>query len=131
MISDQSSLNRNSNRSDNKVFNSKVNQIEEYYIDIVTECLDDHRKCIGDYTNHQLKISFVCHCKCHKKKISINKILERLNSNNICLECGNNHSYNEYHNNKRKTSFDIFQEIIDNHTKEQAMKNRSIMEVIV
>src|SRR5688500_4105717 len=100
MISDQSILIRNSSTSDIKVFDSTENHISEYYIDTVTECLDDHRKCIGEYTNHQLKISFVCHCKCHKKKITADEILERLN-NNICLECGNDRSYNEYQINKR------------------------------
>ena len=132
MISDQSYLIRNSSRSNIKVFNSKENHISKYYIDIVTECLDDHQKCIGEYTNHQLEISLICHCKCRKKKITVKEILERLNSNdNICLECRNNHSYKGYENNKRKTSFDIFQEIIDNHEKNQAIKNRSIIEVIV
>jgi len=123
---------RNSSRSNIKVFDSKENHNSEYYIDIVTECLDDHQKCIGEYTNHQLEISFICHCKCRKKKIIVEEILERLNNkyNNICLECGNDHSYNEYITTK-KTSFDIFQEIIDNYTNKQAMKNRSIMEVIV
>lgn len=113
MTSNQSSLSKNSGISDIKVFDSKENHISKYYIDVVTERLDDHRKCIGEYTNHQLKISFVCHCKCHKKKISIDEILEILNTNNnICLECGNDHSYKIYHNNKRKTSFDLFQEIM-------------------
>ena len=132
MISDQSSLIKNSSTSNIKVFDLKGNHISGYYIDIVTECLDDHRKCIGEYTNHQLKISLVCHCKCRKKKITIEEILQRLNNkyNNICLECGNDHSYKIYHNNKRKTSFDIFQEIIDNYAKNQSMKNRSIIEVI-
>ena len=131
MISDQSSLIRNSCTSNIKVFDSKENHISEYYIDVVTECLDDRIKCVGQYTNHQVKISFVCQCKCHKKKISIDEILDRLNSNNnICLECGNDHSYNEYQNNKKKNSFDIFQEIIDNYTNNQAIKNKSKIEVI-
>ena len=34
-------------------------------------------------------------------------------------------------NNNRKTSFDLFQEIIDNYEKKQSMKNKSILEVIV
>ena len=132
MKSNQSSLIINSSISDINVFNSRESHISEYYIDVVTECLDNHEECIGEYTNHQLKISFICLCKCHKKKISIDEILERLNTNNsnICLECGNDHSYKEYENNKRKTSFDIFQEIIDNHEKNQAIKNRNIIEVI-
>ena len=131
MISDQSSLIKNSSTSNIKVFDSKENHISEFYIDIVTECLDDHQKCIGEYTNHQLEISLICHCKCRKKKITVKEILERLNrNNNICLECGNDHSCKEYEKNKIKTSFDIFQEIIDNHEKNQAIKNRSIIKVI-
>lgn len=131
MISDQSSLIRNSSTSNIKVFDSKENHNSEYYIDVVTECLDDHHKCIGEYTDHQLEISLICHCKCRKKKITVKEILDRLNSNNnICLECGNDHSYNEYQNNKKKNSFDIFQEIIDNYTNNQAIKNRSKIEVI-
>jgi transcription elongation factor Elf1 len=129
MILGQLSLIRNSKVSDIKVFDLKGNHISEYDIDIITECLDDHRKCIGEYTNHQLKISFACHCKCHKKKITIDEILEKLNSN-ICLECGNDHSYSEYQNNKKKTSFDIFQEIIDNYSKNRMVKDRRIMEVV-
>jgi hypothetical protein len=125
MISDQSSLIINSSISDIKVFDSTERVNTEYYIDIVTECLDNHEKCIGEYTNHQLKISVICHCKCHKEKISINEILEKLN-NNICLECRNDHSYNE-HIITKKTSFDIFQEIIDNYGEKQAMKKRSII----
>ena len=130
MISDQSSLIRNSRISDIKGFDSKYDRISEYYIDVVPECLDKHEKCIGEYTNHQLKTSFICYCKCHKKKISIDEILEKINNNNICLECGNNHSYKGYQNNKRKTSFDIFQEIIDKYAKNQSIKNRIIIEVI-
>ena len=132
MISDQHSLIRNSNAFGIKVFDSKQMHIAEYYIDIIPECLDDHRKCIGEYTNHQLEISLICHCKCRKKKITIKEILERLNNKcvNICLECGNDHSYKEY-TNKRNTSFDIFQEIIDKYSKNQTIKNRRIIEVIV
>jgi hypothetical protein len=132
MISDQHSLIRNSNTFGIKVFDSNENHISEYSVDRVTECLDDHRKCIGEYSNHQLKILIVCYCKCHKKKITVDEILERLNNkyNNICLECRNDHSYKEYLNNKRNTSFDIFQEIIDDYAKNQSMKYRSIIEVI-
>lgn len=132
MISNQSSLSKNSGMFVIKVANSRESHISEYYIDVVNECLDDHRKCNGEYSNHQLMISFVCHCKCHKKMITVEEILGRLNrNNNICLECGNNHSYIGYQNNERKTSFDIFQEIIDNYAKNQSIKNRSLIEVIV
>jgi transcription elongation factor Elf1 len=131
MISDHCSLIRNSRISDIKVFDFKNEHIAEYYIDIVPECLDVHEKCISEYTNQQLKISFVCHCKCHKKKITIDEILEKLNSNNICLECGNDHSKNEYQNNNKKTSFDVFQELIDNYAKNRMIKGKKIIEVIV
>ena len=87
MISDQSSLIKNSSTFNIKGFDLKGYHTSGYYIDIVTECLDDHQKCIGEYTNHQLEISLICHCKCRKKKITVKEILERLNSNNhICLE---------------------------------------------
>jgi len=40
---------------------------------------------------------------------------------NICLECGNDHSFKGNIINRR-TSFDYFQELIDNHNKKQKLK---------
>ena len=44
--------------------------------------------------------------------------------NNICTKCGNDHSYksNFIH---VKSSFDIFQELIDNYCKNQELANKN------
>jgi hypothetical protein len=130
MISEQSPLSRDSNISNIKALDLNGNYINGYYVDVTNECFDDHRKCIGEYTNHQLKTLLICYCKCHKKKIGIDEILQRLknNNSNLCPECGNNHNYDDYQN-KTITSFDIFQEILNNSIEKQAMKN-SVIEVI-
>ena len=98
----QQSLITNNANSDINVYDlDKSNS--DFIIDKVTECLTDHRKCTGEYTNPLLKISFICFCNCHKEIKSVDEVKEKL-INNICTECGNNHCFNTEHLNTKKNN---------------------------